>query len=107
MTREEAIQHSIDEIMDNFDVNRCLKVMKCLNWTWRDSPEIPSEAEFRSSLRQILKRAAEYGGASSGGFSFRLIESIDEKTGEPFVCFSGGFEVESVDLFNGISYTKN
>lgn len=106
MTREEAIQEAIDEVMDFFDVEKCIKVMKLLNWTWLNSPEPPDKYEFRKSLRNALRCAARYGGYASGGFNFTFHDSIDRETGEPFVMFKGGFYVEDVIGIDGIAYTN-
>jgi len=106
MKREDAIQNLIDDIMDSFDVERCIKVMEFLDWKWGDSEDPPSDYEFRRELRRALKEAVKHGGYVSGGFDLRFYDSVDEETGEPFIRFSGGFSIEDVYTFDGISYKK-
>lgn len=111
MTKEDAIQELIDEIMDTFDVKKCVSTMNHLNWGWGVSDgtfntEVPDEYEFRKQLRNSLKYAVKNGGHASGGFMITFHDSVDESTGEPFVMFRGGFYVESLMHLDGISYTK-
>ena len=43
------MQEQIDNIMDNFDFSRVLKVMRALNWEWGScgTEHEPDEAELR------------------------------------------------------------
>lgn len=107
MTRDEAIQKAIDDAMDFFDVEKCVRVMKMLNWKWLDSTEPPDRHEFRRALRDALKSAARDGGFMSGGFHFTFHDSVDEETGEPFVVFRGGFYVDDVTVLDGVAYAKD
>lgn len=109
MTREEAISELIENIMDSFDVKKCVDTMKHLEWGWskmNGSTEIPDEYEFRKHLRTALIQAVRMGGYASGGFMFTFHDSVDRETGEPFVMFRGGFYVESLVTVDGMSYTK-
>jgi hypothetical protein len=78
MTREDAIQEQIDEVMDSFDFESVEKIMHSLNWEWSTgegmNKEIPDQYEIRKSARERMRAAAKVGYSSSGGFSARLIE---------------------------------
>ena len=82
MNREDAIQEQIDEVMDSFDFESVEKIMQALNWQWATSEgmkkEIPDEYEIRRSARKRLQDAVRAGYSSSGGFSARLIEGVEE-----------------------------
>ena len=81
MTKQEAIQEQIDEVMDTFDFARVEKIMAALDWKWATSEgnknEIPDEYEIRRSARKRMRDAAKVGYSSSGGFSARLIEGVE------------------------------
>jgi hypothetical protein len=75
MTKQEAIQEQIDEIMDSFDFEEANKIMEALNWEWNDEG-VPDVYSLRTSARKHLKTAAEIKGASSsGGFTANYTES--------------------------------
>jgi hypothetical protein len=75
MTKQEAIQEQIDEIMDSFDFETVNKIMEALNWEWNDEG-VPDVYSLRTSARKHLKTAAEIKGASSsGGFTANYTES--------------------------------
>jgi hypothetical protein len=82
MTRFEAINEQIDEIMDIFDFNRVLKVMEMLEWTWSPSNCVPDEYEVRKSARRMMKQLIDYtdgGTTSSGGFRATLTQKADNE----------------------------
>ena len=66
MTKQEAIQEQIDEIMDSFDFEKAQKIMEFLNWEWNDEG-VPDIYSLRTSARKHLKTAAEINGSSSSG----------------------------------------
>jgi len=73
MTKQEAIQEQIDEIMDSFDFQKVHKIMEFLNWEWYEG--VPDIYSLRTAARKHLKQAAEVKGASgSGGFTANYIE---------------------------------
>jgi hypothetical protein len=75
MTKQEAIQEQIDEIMDSFDFEKVQKIMEALNWEWNDEG-VPDIYSLRTSARKHLKAAAEIKGTSgSGGFTAHYTES--------------------------------
>lgn len=59
----------IKNIMDNFDFDRVVEIMICVNWRWRD--EIPSTDEIRKTAEGLLKEVVndKLRFASSGGFT--------------------------------------
>ena len=46
MTKEQALQEQMDEIMDSFEFDKVLSVMQHLNWEWKDAG-VPDEYEIR------------------------------------------------------------
>ena len=104
MTKQEAIQEQIDEIMDTFDFDKVHDVMKFLDWRWQRAEEPPDIYEIKQEARERLKQAAKSGGSSTGGFTAYKTESVDEKTGEPFVHLELFFGFQSVN--DGTSYEE-
>jgi hypothetical protein len=79
MTKQEAIQEQIDEIMDSFDFEKVHKIMEALNWEWHEQG-IPDIYSLRTSARKHLKQATEIKGTSgSGGLTATYTESKVEK----------------------------
>ena len=39
----------IQEILDNFDFNKCWTVMKLINWTWGFNNETPTISKLKES----------------------------------------------------------
>jgi len=66
MTKQEAIQEQIDEIMDSFEFEKVHKIMKVLNWEWHEQG-VPDIYLLRTAARKHLKSAAEINGTSSSG----------------------------------------
>lgn len=80
MTKQEAIQEQIDQIMDTFDFAEVKRCMKAVGWTW-DSDEPPDEMELRRKARELLKQCATEGSksrctcsTSNGGFTAMYVE---------------------------------
>ena len=63
MTKQEAIQEQIDEIMDSFDFEKAQKIMEALNWEWYEKG-IPDIYSLRAEARKQLKSAAKVKGVS-------------------------------------------
>jgi hypothetical protein len=101
MTKREAIQEQIDEIMDRFDFERVHDVMMHLNWTWRDALEPPTTYEIRAHARERLKDAVKHGSSNTGGFVATKEEGVDD--GKPWVRMNLLFAVEQT-LNDGTSY---
>jgi len=75
MTKQEAIQEQIDEIMDSFDFEKVNKIMEAIDWEWNEEG-VPDIYSLRTAARKHLKEAAEFKGASSsGGFTANYTES--------------------------------
>jgi hypothetical protein len=75
MTKQEAIQEQIDEIMDSFDFQKVHKIMEAINWRWHEVG-VPDIYSLRTLARKHLKTAAEVKGASSsGGLTANYTES--------------------------------
>jgi hypothetical protein len=45
----------IIEILENFDFDKCEKVMKHLNWTWWNNSNSPTVQELRESAKQRIE----------------------------------------------------
>lgn len=52
-------QEIIDNILNEFDFEKCYRVMEFLNWTWVFNPSPPSIHELRSSAKQRFDNAIE------------------------------------------------
>lgn len=71
-------QKMIDNILDNFDFEKCRKAMIHLNWTWGFVPEIPSIERMKDAAVQRIHSAIDVAKksknshftyfSSSGGF---------------------------------------
>jgi len=78
MTKEQALQEQMDEIMDSFEFDKVASVMQHLNWEWKDAG-VPDEYEIRQSARRTMKSAIECNGtAGSGGFTAVVTDNEEE-----------------------------
>ena len=94
MTKQEAIQEQIDEIMDSFDFEEARKIMKALNRQWHEEG-IPDIYTLRTAARKHLKKAAEIGGTSAtGGFTAIYMEGKVEK---PWLRLELHFGIDSIN----------
>lgn len=95
MTKQEAIQEQIDNIMDSFDFRRVKSIMGFLKWKWHDEESPPDEYEIRAYARHCLKQAAKNEGYGSGGFQAYKVEGRD-KNG-PWVRLHLSFGLETFE----------
>lgn len=102
MTKQEAIQQQIDEIMDTFDFGKVHKMMKAINWRWSSCEAVPEEYEIRKRARELLREAAKSGFVSTGGLTATKTE--DEEDGVPWVRMELDFGVTSAP--DGVSYER-
>lgn len=104
MTKQEAIQEQIDEIMDTFAFEDVHRWMEHDGWVWGSpgSDGVPDLTEIKRSARKRLKEAAECGYSCTGGFTARLHEGEDEEG--PWVNLELTFGY--ISLHDGTSYTK-
>jgi hypothetical protein len=84
MTREQAIQQQIDEIMDEFDFHEVQRMFVNNGWTYHCEDEPPSVGELRRTARGLLSFAYEKPRdgcytTRSGRFSVSLVENTQEK----------------------------
>jgi len=56
---QEMEDKMIQEILDNFDFNKCWTVMKLINWTWGFNNETPTISKLKESAVARLKSAVE------------------------------------------------
>ena len=81
MTRDEAIETQLDEIMDTFDFRKVADYMAKTNWKWHDA--VPDEYEIRRRVRERIRNLAKgFKGDRQefcGGFLISLTENADEK----------------------------
>jgi hypothetical protein len=80
MTRLEAINEQIDEIMDTFNFEKVKKTMEMLEWAWSSSYGIPDEYDIKKTARRLLKQLIDFedGGVTSiGGFRAELTQKAD------------------------------
>jgi hypothetical protein len=100
MTKEQALQEQMDEIMDSFEFDKVLSVMQHLNWEWMDYG-VPDEYEIRQSARRTMKSAIECNGTSgTGGFT----AIVDDNTEEKWVRLSLYFGFGTIN--DGVDYEK-
>ena len=105
MTRQEAIQHQIDDIMDTFDFEEVHSWMVHSNWTWGNmdgQSRVPDIYEIRQSARERLKQAAATGYSCTGGFTAELTENEDENG--PWLKLDLHFGLRTIN--DGTSYKK-
>ena len=100
MTRQEAIQNQIDEIMDWFEFSKVAKTMKLLQWGWGLPPVVPEESKIRQEARRLLSMVSQDKVVSCGGFVARLDEG-KYKDGK-WVRVRLAFEVDSWG--DGVTY---
>jgi hypothetical protein len=102
MTRQEAIQEQIDEIMDTFDFEGVHAWMTHSDRTWANMDKVPEIYEIRQAARERLKQAAAFGYSCTGGFTAELTENEDENG--PWLKLDLTFGLMSFS--DGTSYTK-
>lgn len=101
MTKEQAIQEQMDEIMDSFEFGKVLRIMQHLNWKWTNSNGVPDEIELRKEARRLMKDAVECGGwAGTGGFTAIFTENKSER----WIRLNLYFGIS--DTNDGIEYEK-
>jgi hypothetical protein len=94
MTKQEAIQEQIDEIMDSFNFERVQKIMETLNWEWHEQG-VPDIYSLRTEARKHLKQAAATVGTSgSGGFTAIYMDGKDDK---PWLRLELHFGIDSMN----------
>ena len=98
MTKQEAIQEQIDEIMDTFEFEDVYKWMETTEWAWGQpdgSFEVPNLYEIKSHARKALKEAAKHGFYSTGGFTAERSEGIED--GKPWITLHLSFGYSSMN----------
>jgi len=106
MTKQEALQEQIDDIMDSFEFEDVHNWMKHVGWGWgvpgSTEMEIPDLYEIKRAARQRLKEAAAHGFSSTGGFTAERHEGKDENG--PWVTLDLHFGYHTHN--DGTSYTE-
>lgn len=103
MTKQEAIQQQIDDIMDSFEFDKVVKMMQATNWIWSDIGGVPEEQELRLEARKWLKKAAVEGVAGTGGFRAWMDEGEDASGPWLRISLQWG---PAWDVNDGTTYTK-
>lgn len=49
----------VEDILENFDFEKCRKAMKALNWTWAFEGDIPSIERLKKAAENRLKDSME------------------------------------------------
>lgn len=95
-TDENNLKAAAADIMDRFDFDRVRRVMEALNWTWWDSPEVPSLNRLRGTADELLEgvihhwlRTGEDRSHATGGFEAR-IRNIRDQSPELVLLFIVG-----------------
>jgi hypothetical protein len=102
MTKQEAIQAQIDDIMDTFEFERVHAWMEHDGWTWGDDGKVPSVFDLRRCARDLLKVAASSGYCATGGFIATGDEGTDESG--PWIQLNLSFGYMSYN--DGTAYTE-
>lgn len=111
MTKQEAIQQQIDDIMDTFEFEKIHEWMTATDWKWAIGgndgtlrSEVPSIYEIRRAARERLKEAAsrKNGFSCTGGFTARRIDGEDNDG--PWITMHLAFGYQSLN--DGTTYTK-
>jgi hypothetical protein len=105
MTRQEAIQEQIDEIMDTFNFEDVHSWMEYSDWKWGNldgQARVPGIYEIRQAARERLKQAARTGYSCTGGFTAQLHEGEDENG--PWLKLDLSFGLITIN--DGTSYTE-
>ena len=105
MTKQEAIQNQIDEIMDTFEFEDVYEWMTHTNWTWGHGAGaiVPDVYQLRSQARTLLKEAAKSSLASTGGFTASCDEGKDDDG--PWITLKLSFGYSTLN--DGTSYVAN
>jgi hypothetical protein len=106
-TRDEALQEAAQDIINNFNISRCLDAMHAVDWKWYDtSGDRVTFSEFSLRLKHALNETIRMGSYSSGGFDFYIEESLDDD--DPWITINGGFYMEQsiMKTTGGVYYQK-
>ena len=105
MTREQAIQQQVDEIMDEFDFHEVQRMFEQHGWTYGDEDEPSTAGELRRHARKLLLLAGEKprDGCYTTG-SGRFYVSLVENTQEKWVRLSLMFTPEEYGTDEGVQY---
>lgn len=101
MTKQQALQDQMDEIMDSFEFDKIHSVMRHLDWEWKDAG-VPDEYEIRQSARRTMRSAIECNGTSSTG-GFTAIVDDNPEGGWVRLDLHFGFST----IHDGVEYEKN
>lgn len=105
MTRDEAIQEQIDEIMDSIDFRKIHEYMVSQNWEWTSTQGIPEEYDLRKHVRYELRRLANSPSSSFNGGGFYLTKREGVEEGKPWICLNCMFLIIQ-SLQDGTSYDE-
>jgi hypothetical protein len=106
MTKTQAIQQEIDEIMDTFDFAKVQRAMELLDWRWGSPPDdaVPEEYELRRAARERLNSLHQNQVSSTGGFFASKDEGIED--GKPWVRINLQFVLEDSGR-DGVEYGES
>jgi hypothetical protein len=105
MTREQAIQQQVDEIMDEFDFHNVQRMFVHNGWTYHMEDKPPSVGELRRHARKLLSSVCEKPRdgcytTGSGRFSVSLVEDTQEK----WIRLALMFTPEEYGIDEGVEY---
>jgi hypothetical protein len=91
---EQKIESMIQEIMENFEWNRCAYTMKMLNWTWGFNNLVPQVEDLKNTAKYLI------GSAIKGA-----LESKDLRPDEVYLSSTGGLKASvTKNRYNHINY---
>lgn len=101
MTKQEALQEQMDEIMDSFEFDKVHSIMQHLNWEWQSCNGVPDVYEIRKQARRVMKYAIDCNGdAGTGGFH----ATVDDLPDEGWVRLNLYFGFSTIN--DGVQYEK-
>jgi hypothetical protein len=111
MTKQEAIQEQIDQIMDAFDFRRCIDLLEAIRLKGDSFPKHWHDAEFgwredaiRADARRHLRDASKYQDGEVGGAYFTATSCHGTDEGKPWVRLDLHFGLRSIN--DGTSYEE-
>ena len=84
MTRHQAIEEQIEQIMDEFDFGPVHNIFEQNGWSYYDSDGVPTLGQLRKTARQVLRDAARRsrnGVTIAGNGRFTAVMTEDPSAG--------------------------
>lgn len=103
MTKKQAIQTQIDNIMDNFEFDKVQTVMSALEGKSMDWDSIPNLIEIRDSARKAFS-SLKVPSEEKSHYGFYVSKTEDKSYGKPWIRLTLHFGLNYTD--DGIYYDE-